>query len=256
MLGGDYTHSHLHPLFPIYTKFLTRMIQCAVRNGKTGSGPTKMTEQNTISDPTVLFSQDMSEAYDQKNSKLAAIADNMHFLIRLILKDLPANARILCVGVGTGAEILSMAQEYPEWSFVGVDPSAPMLEVCKKKLEQKGIAERCSLINGYVEDVPTKEKFDAVLSILVAHFIKRADRLEFYTNMQMRLKPGGYFITTELSYDMNAAEFPFILRNWARIQQLMGGNRRIHKESSHHAERKSEHPSAIRSRELDTCKRY
>ena len=52
----------------------------------------------------------------------------MHFLIGLVLKELPTDARILCVGVGTGAEIFSLAEEYPEWTFVGVDPSADMLE--------------------------------------------------------------------------------------------------------------------------------
>lgn len=61
--------------------------------------------------PTVIdhFSS-AAPTYDEKNQQLAPIADNMHFLIRLILKKMaPARARVLCVGVGTGAEIFSLA---------------------------------------------------------------------------------------------------------------------------------------------------
>lgn len=169
-----------------------------------------------------FFTKEISKAYDEKNSKLAPIGDNMHFLISLILRDLPTHARILCVGIGTGAEILSLSKEYPEWSYVGIDPSASMLEVCQERMKNVGIMDRCQLIHGYVQDLPVGEGFDAVLSILVAHFVKREQRLSFYQNMQQRLKKGGYFINTEISFDLNSIEFPSMLKNWERIQTLMG----------------------------------
>ena len=53
----------------------------------------------------------MSQAYDAKISRLAPIAGKMRFLIRLILKEFPPYSRALCVGVGTGAEILSLSKE-------------------------------------------------------------------------------------------------------------------------------------------------
>lgn len=169
-----------------------------------------------------FFTPEASRTYDEKNSRLAPIADNMHFLIRLILRDLPSRSRILCVGVGTGAEILSLATEYPEWSFVGVDPSAAMLEVCRKRLEGAGVMDRCELIHGYVQDAPPGENFDAVLSVLVAHFVQRGERPDFYRNIQQRLKTGGYFVSAEISFDLNSPEFPSMLKNWERVQQLMG----------------------------------
>ncbi|WP_041802422.1 class I SAM-dependent methyltransferase [Micavibrio aeruginosavorus] len=172
---------------------------------------------------TNFFTADISKSYDERNNKLAAIADNMHFLIRLLLKDLPTDARILCVGVGTGAEILSLARAYPKWSFVGVDPSMEMLEVCKQNLKNAGISNPCELIHGYIHDVSNTEKFDAVLSILVGHFIPRDERIAFYTDMQQRLKTGGYFINTEISSDLNSAEFPDMLRAWKTLQMQMGG---------------------------------
>lgn len=170
-----------------------------------------------------FFTKEVSKAYDERNSKLSPITDNIHFLIRLILKDLPIHARILCVGVGTGAELLSLSKEYPEWSYVGIDPSAAMLEVCQERLQNAGIMERCKLIQGYVQDLPDEEGcFDAVLSVLVAHFVKREDRLSFYQNMLRRLKTGGYFISSEISFDLNSIAFPSMLKNWERVQTLMG----------------------------------
>lgn len=173
---------------------------------------------------TDFFPPEASKTYDEKNKNLAPIAENMHFLIRLILKDLPPRARILCVGVGTGAEILSLSGEYPGWSFVGVDPSAAMLEVGRERLEKAGIANRCEYIHGYVHDLPAGENFDAALSILVGHFVKREERLSFYRNMQERLKPGGYLVNTEISFDLNAPEYPPMLENWTRVQELMGAS--------------------------------
>jgi len=169
-----------------------------------------------------FFTKDASRNYDEKNSRLAPIADNMHFLTRLILKELPARSRILCVGVGTGAEILSLSREYPQWSFVGVDPSAAMLEVCRERMERSGVLDRCEFVHGYVQEVPGGESFDAALSFLVGHFVKRGERLDFYQGMHLRLRRGGYLVNTEISFDLDTEEFPLMLTHWERVQTLMG----------------------------------
>lgn len=168
-----------------------------------------------------LFNRELADAYDRRNSALAPVSDGLHFLLRLVLADLPADARILCVGVGTGAEILSLAKANPGWSFVGVDPSEDMLAVGRHRLEQAGVLDRCRLVHGYVDDAP-RDGFDAVVSLLVAHFIKREDRLAFYSAIHDRLKPGGYFASAEISGDLDAPDFPDVLEDWKRIQVLMG----------------------------------
>jgi tRNA (cmo5U34)-methyltransferase len=173
--------------------------------------------------PTVIdHFTEAAKTYDEKNRQLAPIVDNMHFLIRLILRDAPIQARVLCVGVGTGAEILSLAKAFPEWTFVGVDPSIGMLNVCSERLKSAGALNRCELIHGYVHDVPSGENFDVVLSILVAHFVKREDRLSFYQAMCNRLCTNGILINSEISYDLNSPEFPSMLENWKTVQSMMG----------------------------------
>lgn len=168
-----------------------------------------------------FFNQDMADAYDRRNSGLAPISDSLHFLMRLILADLPSDTRVLCVGVGTGAEILSLATAYPGWSFVGIDPSQEMLAVGRRRLEQAGILHRCELLQGYAEDAP-RDGFNAAVSLLVAHFIKREDRPSFYAAIHDRVRPGGRFVSAEISGDLDGPVFPQMLDDWKRIQSLMG----------------------------------
>lgn len=163
----------------------------------------------------------MADAYDLRNSALAPVTDSLHFLLRLVLAKLPDDARVLCVGVGTGAEILSLASAYPGWSFVGVDPSEEMLAVGRRRLEQAGLLHRCELLQGYAQDAP-RDRFDAAVSLLVAHFIEREHRPAFYSAILDRLKPGGHFASAEISGDLAAPEFPEMLEHWKRIQALMG----------------------------------
>lgn len=171
--------------------------------------------------PPVLFNQAMADAYDRRNSALAPISANLHFLIGLTLTDLPDDARVLCVGVGTGAEILSLAAARPGWSFVGVDPSAEMLAVGRHRLEEAGVLDRCRLLTGYVEDV-AEDGFDAVVSLLVAHFIKREGRAAFYRAIHDRLAPGGRFVSAEICGDLDAPEAPAMLEDWKQVQARMG----------------------------------
>ena len=178
-------------------------------------------KQASPSSPPSLFNRELADAYDRRNSALAPISDGLHFLLRLVLADLPTDARVLCVGVGTGAEILSLAKAYPGWSFVGVDPSEDMLAVGRDRLEQAGVLDRCQLLHGYVQDAP-RDGFDAVVSLLVAHFIKREDRLAFYSAIHDRLRPGGHFASAEITGDLDAPEFPDVLEDWKRVQVLMG----------------------------------
>ncbi|MBL7545408.1 MAG: class I SAM-dependent methyltransferase [Bdellovibrionaceae bacterium] len=169
-----------------------------------------------------FFSAEASKMYDERNRQLSPISDCLHFLIRLMVRQQPINARVLCVGVGTGAEILSLAKAFPQWTFVGVDPSLPMLEVCRQRLQAAGVWDRCELVHGYVDDVERGENFDLALSILVGHFVARAERRGFFQAMSCRLRKNGYLVNTEISFDLNSPEFASMLKNWEGVQMMMG----------------------------------
>ena len=173
--------------------------------------------------PVDYFTQEAAQGYDARNSKLSAISDCMHFLTSLLLKDLPARSRILCAGVGTGAELLALARIFPEWQFVALDPSNSMLEICRERTKAEGFDKRCEFVNGFVSDLPHEANFHAALSFLVGHFVARDQRLNFYKDMIDRLQNDGYLVNAEISFDLNSKEFPAMLRSWEKVQSLMGG---------------------------------
>ena len=81
----------------------------------------------------IVFDEERASTYDKRAAKLAPLRDTLHLLTRLILSDLPTNARILCVGVGTGLELIYLAQEFPQWQFTAVEPASAMLDICRQK---------------------------------------------------------------------------------------------------------------------------
>ncbi|GAA6617656.1 hypothetical protein [Scytonema sp. NUACC26] len=45
-------------------------------------------------------------------AQLAPLHQALYLSIRMVLSELPDNARILCVGVGTGSELIDLAQAF------------------------------------------------------------------------------------------------------------------------------------------------
>jgi tRNA (cmo5U34)-methyltransferase len=170
-----------------------------------------------------FFNQKVAEAYDERFSKISAVRDNLSLLIRLVLEDLPADARILCVGVGTGIEVVELANAYPQWRFTGVEPSASMLDVCRSKLAKAGLMDRCELVHGYVADLPPAGAFDAVLCLLVTQFeTDAALRQKMFDDMAAQLRAGGYLINAEISGDMSSAKFRDIFEKWKAMHRYAG----------------------------------
>lgn len=172
-----------------------------------------------MQDTNDIFNAEFSRQYDASSERLKDISNNLHSLISLLLRGLAENAQVLCVGVGTGTEIVRLAHQHPGWRFTGVDPSTDMLAVCAEKLEREGLSDRCTLIEGHVIDVPEREKYDAALCLLVAHFIQHPQRGGIYQHIADRLKPAGQLIAAEIAGDMADPGFDSQLRNWVALQQ-------------------------------------
>jgi hypothetical protein len=89
-------------------------------------------------EPSAAFDQAHAAIYDQRFAELAAMRDALHLLTSAVFADLTADARILCVGAGTAAELIYLAQKFPQWRFTAVEPSSPDLPdsclVCEARL--------------------------------------------------------------------------------------------------------------------------
>src|SRR3546814_12481871 len=98
---------------------------------------------------------------------MAPIRDSLHFLLETVFAGLPDDARLLGVGAGTGAEIAHLAQRFPGWRFLALDPSPAMLDACRTRAERDGFADRCEFHAGLVDTLPEAAAFDGATCFLV-----------------------------------------------------------------------------------------
>lgn len=146
------------------------------------------------------FNSTHASVYDDQWKKLSPTMDGLHFLMSIILKDLPQDARILCVGVGTGAELMALAKIFPEWKFTAVEPAGAMLDICRQKVEEAGFTSRCTFHEGYLNTLPSMENFDAATAILVSQFMfQENDRINFFKEIYSRLKSSGILVSADLA---------------------------------------------------------
>jgi tRNA (cmo5U34)-methyltransferase len=169
-----------------------------------------------------IFDQQAS-SYDDRWARTAAIRDALHLLLGAVFASLPASARILCIGAGTGEEIGYLAKLFPQWSFVAVDPSGAMLEVCRKKAEAGGFLARCEFHEGYLESLPPRPAFDGATCFLVSQFIlDQQSRIGFFRGIADRLQQGGILASSDLASDVESSEYEALLDTWLNMMLAAG----------------------------------
>lgn len=167
---------------------------------------------------TLVFDQEFASSYDRRFAKLAPMHNALHLLIRMVLSELPNDARVLCVGVGTGSELIDLAQTFPQWKFTAVEPAAPMLDICRQKAEEYGITSRCTFHEGYLDSLPASDPFHAATCLLVSHFfIQQEERRNFFRQIAARLLPDGYLVSSDLASDMSSSAYKSLLEVWVRM---------------------------------------
>ncbi len=160
---------------------------------------------------------DLAATYDQQWAKLGAFRDGMHLLMASLFAALPRDARMLCVGAGTGAEIHFLADRFPTWSFVAVEPSAGMVEVATRRAANHGYASRCTFHTGYLNTLEDVGRFDGASSLLVSQFLlNEGERIGFFAEIADRLKPGGLLVTADLVADVSSDSYESLSDVWLR----------------------------------------
>ena len=163
-----------------------------------------------------LFDRKAAE-YDARWSKTAPIQSCLHLLVDAMFAKLPDDARILCVGAGTGLEMAYLAKKHPGWHFTAVDPSPRMLDVCRQRAEREGFDGRCRFHLGYVETLKAG-RYDAATCFLVSQFILDVDaRAKFFREIANKLTPSGLLASSDLTFDTGSSDYERMLPAWLNM---------------------------------------
>jgi tRNA (cmo5U34)-methyltransferase len=139
----------------------------------------------------------------------------------LLAEKVPADGHVLVVGAGGGLELKVFAEAYPQWRFVGVDPSAQMLKLARAYLESQ--ASRIDLHEGYVDTAPAGP-FDGASCLLTLHFLTVEERRHTLAEIHKRLRPGAPFVVAHHSYPQSEQEKTRWLDRYAAFAIASGVN--------------------------------
>lgn len=146
----------------------------------------------------------------------------LHLMTGLLLAEqAPADARVLVLGAGGGAELKALADMHPGWTFVGVDPAAEMLRLAEQVLGPA--MARVELVEGYIDDA-LAGAFDAATSLLTLHFLAAPERERTVRAIHERLRPGAPFVAAHASFPQEPAVRDTWLDRYAAYPVAMGAD--------------------------------
>lgn len=125
----------------------------------------------------------------------------------------------LDTGCGTGTFALLVRNEFPDAALTITDPSAPMLDLARKKTGAFP-AGAVTLLN----PCPTQEielpaeSFDVVTALLCHHYLDPMTRRRATLNCARMLRPGGIYIAVENIRPETPGGIQIALERWKRFQ--------------------------------------
>ncbi|WP_339759849.1 class I SAM-dependent methyltransferase [uncultured Hoeflea sp.] len=142
-------------------------------------------------------------SYRARTLQLVPGLRDLHRMTGVLLAErAPGDARILVLGAGGGMELEVLSRMQPGWRFVGMDPSAAMLDLAKTSLGEA--VSRVEFHEGYIDTAP-EGPFDAAVCLLTLHFLQAPERLTTLRALKNRLKPGAPFVCAHYSFPADGA---------------------------------------------------
>ncbi len=116
--------------------------------------------------------------------------------------DVPADGSVLDVGCGDGYSTLSLAKEFPRFTFIGIDYSENMIETARNRLEsQPQLCDRVEIATGDVTElgqVCGDSLYDVIISDRCLINLESAEsQSDAIAQIAEHTRLGGYYIAVE-----------------------------------------------------------
>ncbi len=100
--------------------------------------------------------------FDVTPAVLIPRADS-EILVEEALARADTSGQLLDVGTGSGAIVISLATELPDWQLTGFDISPPALEVAQANVEKNRVEQQVQLVQGDLAELPSQQ-YDLIVS--------------------------------------------------------------------------------------------
>lgn len=141
---------------------------------------------------------EIARRYDLLN-RLLSLGFDQSWRRKAVKALAPENgAKVLDIGCGTGDIILEILRQFPLCQVCGIDPSAPMLDLARAKIQKAGISDHVELKTG---DALALDFADASLGGAISAFCLRnvTERACALAEMKRVLQPAGRAVILELT---------------------------------------------------------
>ena len=103
---------------------------------------------------------------------------------------------VLDIGCGPADIPIRFAKRYPACQILGVDASAPMIQLGEQAVKQAGLADRVTLRCERYEEVAGARIVDAVMSNSLLHHLPNP--LQFWQKLRQLVRPGAPVLVMDL----------------------------------------------------------
>lgn len=107
-----------------------------------------------------------------------------------------SQGKVLDLGCGPADIPIRLAKLYPSCQVIGIDASAPMIQLGEQAVKEAGLVDRISLRCERYEDIAGARIVDAVVSNSLLHHLPNP--LQFWQKIRQLVKPGAPVLVMDL----------------------------------------------------------